>query len=65
MSTVVPDTRIERVRITDRVFGLPSEHARKRPRAAFAAVLALAALVFLAGIGRSSLFIDEVFSWNA
>jgi uncharacterized membrane protein len=28
-------------------------------------VLGLAALIYLVGLGRSSLFIDEVFSWNA
>jgi 4-amino-4-deoxy-L-arabinose transferase-like glycosyltransferase len=62
MSAVVPETRV--ARSTDRIFALP-EHARQRPRAALAIVLGLAAVVYLAGLGRSSLFIDEVFSWNA
>jgi uncharacterized membrane protein len=62
MSTAVTDTRV--ARSADRILALP-EHARRRPRAAVAAVLALAALVYLVGLGRSSMFIDEVFSWNA
>lgn len=62
MSTVVTDTRV--ARSSDRILALP-EKARQRPRAAFAAVLGLAALLYLAGLGRSSLFVDEVFSWNA
>lgn len=62
MSTVVPDTRT--LRSTDRMLALPAT-ASQRPRAALAVVLGFAAVVFLAGLGRSSLFIDEIFSWNA
>lgn len=62
MSTVVPEPHV--ARSSDRILALP-EHARRRPRAALAIVVGAAAVVYLAGLGRSSLFIDEVFSWNA
>ncbi len=62
MSTAVTDTRV--ARSTSRVLALP-EKARERPRLALAAVLGLAAVLILAGLGRSSMFIDEIFSWNA
>ncbi|MEA2126102.1 MAG: mannosyltransferase, partial [Solirubrobacteraceae bacterium] len=62
MSTAVSDTRV--ARSADRILALPG-HARRRPRAALAVVLGLAAVVYLASLGRSSMFIDEVFSWNA
>ncbi len=62
MSTAVTDTRA--LRSSDRVPTLP-EKARERPWLPYAAVLGLGALIILAGLGRSSLFIDETFSWNA
>ncbi len=62
MSTAVTDTRI--ARSSDRILGLP-EKARQRPHVALAAVLALAAVVYFVGLSRSSLFMDEVFTWNA
>ena len=62
MTTVVRDTRV--ARSSDRVLALP-ERVRERPWLPYAAVLALGAVVIFAGLGRSSFFIDEIFSWNA
>ena len=61
MSTVV------RTREAARAGGLRAlpVAARERPRATFAAICALAAAVFLVDLGRSSFFIDEIFSFNA
>ena len=60
--SVITDTRV--ARSADRILALP-ERARRRPWIAVSAVVGLAALVYMAGLGRSSLFIDEVFSWRA
>ncbi len=62
MSSAVSETRA--ARSTNRVLALP-EKARQRPRLALAMVMGFAAVVILTGLGRSSLFIDEIFSWNA
>jgi mannosyltransferase len=62
MSSVATDTRVQRP--SERILALP-ERARRQPRLAYAAVVALGAVVILAGLGRSSFFIDEIFSWNA
>ncbi len=62
MSTAVTETRVPRS--SDRILALP-ERVRRRPLGPYAAVMALGALIILAGLGRSSLFIDETFSWNA
>ncbi len=62
MSTAVHDTSV--ARSTDRISALP-ERARERPWLPYAAVIALGALVIFAGLGSSSMFIDEIFSWNA
>jgi hypothetical protein len=63
MTTIVSETGV--ARYPRRVLVRPVEAARNRPRAAILSVLGLATLVYLSGLGRSSLFIDEVFSWNA
>lgn len=62
MSTAVHDTRV--ARSADRIAALP-EQARERPWLPYAAVMALGAVVIFTGLGSSSLFIDEIFSWNA
>lgn len=62
MSTAVTDTRV--TRSSDRILALP-ERVSRRPWAPYAAVVGLGALIILAGLGRSSFFIDETFSWNA
>ncbi len=62
MSTAVTDTRVGRS--SDRLLALPAQ-ARARPWAPYVAVVALGALIILTGLGRSSFFIDEIFSWNA
>ena len=59
---LVTDTHV--ARSTDRILALP-ERARQKPWVPFAAVMALGTVVILAGLGRSSFFIDEIFSWNA
>lgn len=63
MSTIASDTRV--ARSTSRVLALPAEQARRRPRAAIAFILGLATVLYLTSLGRSSFFIDEIFSWNA
>jgi mannosyltransferase len=62
MASAVTETRV--ARSADRILALP-ERARRRPWLPFALIVGLGAVVILAGLGRSSLFIDEVFSWNA
>ena len=62
MSTAVTETRV--ARSSDRILALP-ERVNRRPLGPYAAVMALGALIILAGLGHSSLFIDETFSWNA
>ena len=63
MSTTLTDTRTTRT--ADRLLGLPERAQQGRPWVPFAAVIGLGALIILAGLGRSSFFIDETFSWNA
>jgi 4-amino-4-deoxy-L-arabinose transferase-like glycosyltransferase len=64
MSTIASETRVAR-RSPSRVLAMPAEQARRRPRAAVLLILGFAAVVYLSSLGRSSFFIDEIFSWNA
>jgi mannosyltransferase len=64
MSTIASEARVAR-RAPGRALSVSAEQARQRPRAAIAVILGIATVVYLVGLGRSSFFIDEIFSWNA